>query len=359
MKRVTIINDLHIGVQRVSGTTIQSAIDLRAWAQRNYATLLRAAGNNTTVIVNGDLADSYEIPLAEALQLYIETGKYLDLNLDSDVVYVLGNHDLSKDDSKLGGIAFIGHLLKVAYPTRFQLVSKPSSLRDGIHIIPHVVNQEAFDAALAAVPGGTKFLFLHCNYDSSFASQADHSLNLPRATAKELKERGITMILGHEHQGRTLMGGSVVIVGNQFPTSISDCLAHGSAQKDGVKKFAQIVDVDGGVELLPYWDSDGADGYAEIDWQDLTDAPAQAKFIKVVGKATAEQASEVIRKISIFRQSSPAFVVSNGVEIEQLDDLGDLTLTVDSIKAINVLDLLWELLEPKQVEALKKLVAAG
>lgn len=356
--KTLVINDLHLGVQRSGGTTRQSAEELREWGHQQHARLLNIAAETgcSDVIVNGDLSDVYDLPLAQALEIYSVADAFLTANPGIRLYWALGNHDLSKDSARLGTVAFIGAILSAKY-TNFYLVNSPQLVNPDSYVIPHVPNQDLFELELDRVPDCTKWLFLHVNFDSSFAMQADHSLNLSRDQAKALKARGVTMVLGHEHQGREMLGGSVIIVGNQHPTSVSDCLPHGDAQKEGTK-HALIIDHDAGTcEYLTTWTPDDADGwYAEVDWKELADVEEEGRgFIRVVGDATVAESSDAIKAIATFRQRSKSFVVTNAVKVESLESLEELAESIEDVRSVNVVELLMELLDPKEREVVQSL----
>lgn len=360
--KTLIVNDLHLGVQRTGGTTLASASALREYAHQKHGQLLRLADANdcSRVVVNGDLTDVYDIPLLHALRIYEDVDSFMTEYPNIEVIWALGNHDLSKDSSKLGTVAFIGAILSYKHKL-FRVVNSAQALDNDTYVIPHVPNQDIFEYELGRVPEGTKYLLLHCNFDNTFACAADHSLNLSRDQAKALKARGITMIFGHEHQGREVLGGAVVIVGNQFPTSIADCLAHGDAQKDGIKR-ALVIDHtnDPETEKLKFietWASDAADGWFErIDWRDLKGTEEEGRgFIRVEGEASSAEASDVIKAISAFRQRSQSFVVTNAVQVEKLEGMDDAADSIEDIRSVNVIDMLMEQLDPKQREAVQKL----
>jgi DNA repair exonuclease SbcCD nuclease subunit len=359
MKRTLIINDLHLGVQRSGGTTIQSAAALRRWAHEQHRALLMEARFRRVerLVYNGDLTDTFDIELGDAIEIFADTRQFMMENPDIEVVWGEGNHDLSKDSSRMGTVAFIGRVLEATFPGRFLLVEQPRVLDDGLYLIPHLANQTLFDAALAAVPEGTRYLLLHCNYDNTFAGQQDHSLNISRDQAKELTRRGITVILGHEHQGRELMGGKVVIAGNQFPTSIADCLRHGDAQKDG-RKYCLLLDASGEITKLKTWDpeQEPTGWYAEVDWHDLKDTTEAGRgFIRVTGTASGLEAANVIKEISYLRQRSASFVITNAVKVEKPEGFDDLPDAIEDIQQVNVMELLYGMLEPEQVAKLKEL----
>lgn len=352
MSKILVVNDVHLGVNRVGGTTQQSVSELREFGHSQFKKLLETASNSGVfrVIINGDLADQYNLPLSEALEIYSTVCEWFDEgNPYTMLTLVAGNHDLSKDSSKLGTVEFVGALLKMKYPERFNLVTKPEAFGN-IFIIPHVPNQDLFEQALASVPEGTKYLLLHCNWDNKFAADAEHSLNLDRAQAKALAARGITLVLGHEHQGRDSMMGKVLVVGNQFPSSVSDCLGN-------TVKRAMLIEPEGH-RFIETWNAEqNADGwFARIDWKELDDVSEEGRgFIRVEGEATAEEAAEVIRAISAFRQRSKSFVVTNAVKVETLDDLDSLTESIEDVRSVDVLELLLEHLDPAQQEAIRKL----
>lgn len=347
--RTLVINDLHLGVNRSGGTTISSLAALRQYGHNQHRRLLGLARDGDTVIVNGDLADTYDITLTQAIEIYAVVAEWLREQPRSRLVWALGNHDISKDSSKLGTVAFLGALLEGQFPERFVLLPNAGRVSDEIYVIPHVANQEMFDMQLSRIPDNVKFVLLHCNYDNEFAGHMDHSLNISRRQAKAIKDRGIVMILGHEHQQRDLLGGSVVIVGNQFPSSVSDCL------NNETKRCVEIAD--GEVRSIQTWSRDDKVGYfREVDWKDLAGFIHEpAGFIRVTGQAAGEEASEMIKAISTLRSKSEAFVITNAVAVEQAEGLEELAQSVDDVRSVNVIDLLLDMLTPDQQIAVKRL----
>lgn len=353
--KYTVLNDLHLGVQRTGGTTAESAQTLRAFTLSNYKGLLNQASNN--VVINGDMFDTYSVPLVDLLDAYEITANWLS-NEACHLTLIAGNHDLSKNSANIGSLQLLAFLLKDRFPGQVEFIQGATWVDEGqgIYAISHVLNQELFDLELGRVPDNVKYLLLHCNFDNSFAGMADHSLNLMRDQARVLVKRGITVILGHEHQGRTIMNDKVIIVGNQFPTSIADCLAHGEGQKDGIKCMLQIDGDD--LELVPTWNHLQAwGGYEEVDWQYIGNAPINADFIRIDGKATSAQAAEVIKVISKLRQSSKAFVITNAVKIDAGEGQQEIEASVEDIRAVNVIDMLLEALDEDQRAVVRKLLA--
>jgi DNA repair exonuclease SbcCD nuclease subunit len=332
-------------------------VALREYGHNQFRNLLLLAGAEgcDRVIINGDLADQYNLPLSEALEIYETMDQWLQQNPNKGIILACGNHDLSKDSSRLGTVEFVGALLGMKYFGRFSLVAKPEQFGD-IYVVPHLVNQDLLELELSRVPEGVKYLLLHLNWDNRFAAEAEHSLNLDRAQAKALKERGITMILGHEHQGRESLGGKVVVVGSNFPSSIADCMPHGDGQKDGTKR-ALIIE-DGTHRFVPTWTPDDAEGwFARVDWRELKDVEEEGRgFVRVEGDASEAEAADVIKAISAFRQRSRSFVVANAVKVEQAESLEDIAASIEDIRNVSVLELLLEQLDDAQQAAVRKLL---
>lgn len=352
--KYTILNDLHIGVQRSGGTTGESAEALRQYAIQRYRELL-CFGRK--IIVNGDMFDTYQIPMIDLLLTYEATAGWLDLSPDHTIDLIPGNHCLSKNSMNLSSFELMSRLLQARYPEQVRYLAGGNWISEsaGIYAISHVANQELFELELSRVPEGVKTLLLHVNFDNKFAGQSDHSLNIDREQAKLLTKRGITLVLGHEHQGRTVMNDKVIITGNQYPTSVSDCLAHGDAQKDGRKYCLQIDGDD--MELIPTWSTDeSTGGYAEVDWRNLEAAPAGRKFIRVSGNATAAEAASVIKCISKLRQNSDAFVITNAVKVEGSGTDESFAESVEDIRGVDVLSMLIETLDTEQAACVRKLL---
>ena len=349
--RLLAVSDLHLGVNRTGGTTQETLATLRAYAHSKHRSLLQLAVTNNcdSVLVNGDLCDSYNVPLSEALEIYAVADCFLSDHPDKSLAWATGNHDLSKDSSRLGTVSFIGAVLGMKYPSRFRLIAKPEVLSTGVYVIPHVANQDLFQLEIDRIPPGVHTVFLHANFDSEFAMQADHSLNLSREQAKKLKAKGIRMIFGHEHQQREALSGSVLVVGNQFSQSVADCLANTS-------KRALILD-GADVSFVQTWTANDADGwYTEVDWKELADVEEEGRgFIRVVGDATVAESSDAIKAIATFRQRSKSFVVTNAVKVESLESLEELAESIEDVRSVNVVELLMELLDPKEREVVQSL----
>jgi hypothetical protein len=99
---------------------------------------------------------------------------------------------------------------------------------------------------------------------------------------------GWTLVFGHEHIGRTLYGGRVIIVGNQFPSSVSDCIG------DTDKHCLRIKN--GSLQLEHTWSAH--ENYALKQIGEDLKIPDHYKFIRVIGEASAAESAEVIKAVS-------------------------------------------------------------
>ena len=309
MTKLTIINDTHLGVTRTAGTTNTSATKLQSWMLRQFDSLLNQC-QDSHLLINGDLFDKFEVDKGIEFCVYARLLVWLKENPRQVLFLSAGNHDLSKDSSRRSSFINLCKYLSISgCQDRVRIMEEGVNLiTDGVAVIPHVPNQALLEANLEAALQieGLHTLFLHCNFDNHFAAQTDHSLNLSAERAQQFAERGIQLILGHEHHGRHL--GNVRIIGNQIPSSIADCL-----DPNKVKQYAVLE----GRELTLHDFMPVEDVFAEVDWQ--TDTLPDKQFIRVTGEATYEQASEVVQRIAEWRKSSDAFVITNAVKVGSLD----------------------------------------
>lgn len=352
MKPTVILNDLHLGVQRVAGTTPASQENLRYTLQLRLRAALDRFFDHDLIIL-GDLFDGFNVDASEVLACYFTLSEWLT-ETHNTLTLVAGNHDIGKRDDRLSSFGMLAQLLEDRFPTLVRVVDERSASFDGIHIIPHCMNQDLFELELAkALDAEPGYLLLHANVDNGFAECKDHSLNVSAEWLKKLSDRH-TLLFAHEHQARTLNYGKhdVIVLGNQWPSSIADCLSHGPAQKDG-RKYAHSIS-DSGVLQYETWCRDG--NFVQMPWDQLDDQTA-ANFIRIVGSAKADQASDVISAIAKYRAKSSAFVISNAVQIEGVEGLDEMSqLTFENVKTFDVLSALLAELTPEEGEAVKELL---
>lgn len=339
---LTIFNDPHIGVQRVAGTTKESALALRRYAiDRLRGLLSTATAYSSNVCILGDLFDAFTVPLEDVAQV---VAAFREFTSDgSELTLVLGNHDLSTDSTKMGAAQLVAAMV----PEVKLVEGKGAWVAEGVWAVPHLRNQEVFDLALNAVPP-CNYLLLHCNYDNQFAAQKDHSLNLCEARARELLEDtvGSNILLAHEHQHRTALNGRVVAIGNQFPTSVADCQSNHSGGQGGVKYYASIRDT--GLDMVPCWEAKGS--FLDVSWDsELTASATAAEFIRVSGIAERDRVVEAMRKVAKLRQTSSAYVVANAVRTPADDGRGgDVATSVEDVRAVDAVDEFLNLLDKRE-----------
>lgn len=341
---LTILNDTHLGVQRVAGTTPRSAAALNEWINQRFEGLVLSIHDD--LCINGDLFDQYIVPNRDLLFAYRVLMEWRETT-GAKLHLVPGNHDLSKDSSRLSSFELLAMLLQAAHPSDVKVYMAPGWVNDDVWVIPHLANQDLFDVALSEVPKEAKFVLLHANYDNHFAEQSDHSLNVSEQQAQKLIDQGAKLIFAHEHQHRKALDGGVVIVGNQIPTSVADCLGPD-------RKWLAVIE---GEELRLEEVMQIDQVFEMIDWRDLsTPMPGDTAFIRVTGEASANEAADVVSAIAKYRAKSDAFVITNAVKIEGVEAMDKLPETLESAKAFDVLGAILESLDPEEQKVVKKLL---
>lgn len=348
--KALIINDIHIDPKRVGGTTQVTAAMLRGRIQLQLQTLIMGHLDKH-LIINGDLLDEFTIDTVELLTTYFTLLEWCEQSDEDARLFICaGNHDRSAKGSKISSFELLCRILESASPKVVAKVEGAfSHLYGDVWVIPHCDNSELFelelDKAIDLIGSGASLL-LHCNYDSPWEHK-DHSLNISAEKAQQFVDKDIRLIIAHEHQKRVLKKGMVYITGNQFASSIADCLGNDA-------KYAHILHEDLSIE--PIQTSDITKEFIAVDWTQLENVTDQ-HFVRVEGKATAAQAVDVINTISKFRQHSETLVISNAVKIEGAGGIEDFEgVSLEEIKSFDVLASLLEQLDPAQQTAVKSLL---
>ncbi len=331
---LTVLNDVHIGAIRSTGTTPQSQIALR----QHLITSFKALLPDTDLMILGDLFDKENIPISDVLATYETLADWLK-EKSQRLYLVAGNHDLSKSSATMSSFDFLCKLLTGLYPQQVVAIHAPTMTPYG-YVIPHLANQDLFNLALEGVPACSN-LFLHCNYDNNFAVQSDHSLNLSREQADKAPVTNI--IIAHEHHQRRC--GKVTIPGNQIASSVSDWLSawptkHYVVVEGDVVQWRCAAERD--AQLL------------ELDWQSITES--HKHFIRITGTASADQASTAVSRISRLRQASRALVIVNAVTIVSEDTMEEFAQALEEARGFSVWDRLKTLLTEVEVAKLESLL---
>ena len=345
-----IFSDIHLSPSRTGGTTPQSAQALRDYIREQLGNLLdQHKGEHA--ICNGDLLDKFEIDSGELIKAYELLARHLETGT---LTLIMGNHDASAKGAKVSSFHVLCHFLISRFGNKVRMIDHTDGfcqVEGNVFAISHQLNQDLFaleiEKACATKHEG-EYLLLHCNVKNTFAEHSDTSLNLTDELLGKLMIAGWILVVGHEHQGYSLRGGRVIVVGNQFPTSVADCIG------ETTKHALRITD--DGVKYVETWSADG--NYAEIDWRDIAEHAGDEKFIRVTGDATSAESADVIAVISRFRQKSDAYVISNAVKVDGVAALDELAADcVEDIKAFDVVQAIMEHLDEKQQQTVKELLA--
>lgn len=313
---ILVLNDAHLGVKRVAGTTIWSQLALREFVADSLFQCLATANSNKCLFA-GDLFDNFTIDtndIAKAIEVFarawLSKGKHLWL--------VAGNHDDSAKGNKMSHFELLCTALRTAFPDLVHVTSvggySPGDgwvQVDNVIAVAHHCDQNAFLHTLRSLKHlyvDGNFVIVHANFDNGFAARSDHSLNVDREMAAWVTELGAKLLFAHEHQPRVMMDGNVIIMGNQWPTSIADCIGNEA-------KFGHVISDT--IQPFETWNVHNKHGFGLMDWHQLGEGLVPFEgFIRVTGDATAEEASTVMTTISRFRMKSKAMVVTNHVTID-------------------------------------------
>ena len=327
-----LLNDLHLDANRSAGTTPASAKALKEYSLSSFTNFLKTVDED--VIIVGDLMDTWQIGLSTVLAVYQAFDRWLEKG--HRLIVQAANHDLSTDSSRYGSLQFLMALF-ADHPNVQFVIEKGAWVAEGMYCIPQMQNQDSYNLELSRVPE-CEVLFLHCNVDNFHAVSSDHSLNITREQIGKLPAK--LVYAGHEHHARKI--DKVFVGGVQWPTSISDVL-------DKKDKFAYRLT---GTTLEPIktWD---AANYAELDWQNLI--PSDAQFIRITGKATAEQGADVADAVAKYRRASTAFIVSSAVKVGEDRQGETVAQTLEDLRGVNVMELLREYVTPEEMTTLETL----
>lgn len=340
-----IANDIHGGVKRSAGVTPTSMEALRTYLYSSFRDLLRTT-TEKHLLIDGDLLDQFEIDTRDWLEVYailkewLEGGKTLTLKA--------GNHDDSRKGSKVSSFHALCEVLSSSFEGHVQVIGIDqwdevwSDGSNRVYALAHCSNSDIFDLKLKgvlAVAEAGDWLLLHANYSNPHAAASQHSLNLTEEQAREFIDKGVSIGLSHEHQARREIpqgsrqtGAEVVVFGNQFCTSISDCLGNDC-------KHAHVLR-DGVLTKVKTWDSKGVNGFAQVNWRDLADYEGDAGFIRVCGEAKAHEAAAALNVIAKFRQKSDAFVISSAVQVEGVAVGEDTAKSIEQAKSFDVMEFI-------------------
>lgn len=349
-----ILNDNHIGAVRQAGTTLQSREDLRQHLVDQFDSLVTGI-TDYTLFIGGDLFDKFHIEERDLIATFTTLSNWIK-RTGGQLVLGGGNHDSSIKASLISSFELLYFMLNSLHPGNVQMINADrgfTQVVDDLYAIPHCHNQDLLNLEIQKAldeEGQGRVLHFHANYDNHFATQSDHSLNVSEEQAKALIEAGWTLVFAHEHQARTALDGKVIVVGNQTSSSISDCLGN------DFKQYLRILGP-GQFEFVKTEDTKSI--YQKIDWTQVGQDTIRddAKFIRVTGKATSEQAADAVNVVAGVRKVSNAFVVSNSITIEGIQDFDNLSdATFEDVSKVDVLDLLLSEFDENEQSIIKGLL---
>lgn len=361
-----VINDIHLGVERVGGTTPSSREELRSYMFKKTRDMLNVgAMNHDHVLVAGDLLDGFEISGRDWLETFNMLVSWLGEHENVRLTLAAGNHDWSPRGTKVSSFQMLCEALIQIFPERFDYlpVGTMGLYGETTWVLAHYPNQDTFDEALESVlstEGGIEghTVIVHANLANGFASNSDHSLNVSDDVALKFVKAGAHLCFAHEHQHRTFIPhgtpssatGTVTVFGNQVCSSIADCLGND-------EKYAWRIEDDGPKVELTTWSKDTFYPFTRIDWTEIDRAKDLEGFIRIEGHATMNQAADVVQAISSLRSKSKAFIIANAVKVDGIADLDALPQEFEAATAFDVLAFIKQNLTPEEWAVVEKLNA--
>lgn len=338
---IKLTTDWHCGVKRSGGTTPQTQVELQGYVLESLREALDPQHDH---LIAGDLLDQFTIDTASLMSVYGVLSEFLTTG--RHLAVVRGNHDFSVRGNQASSFDLLMHILEAQFPGSITVAREVTEWRQFV-LVPHLPNNELLKLEVARLNGVTgRVIVFHANYDNFHAADTQHSLNLTQEMVEPLLANGNQIVLGHEHDHRSLYAGRLLILGNGVPSSVADCL---SSQH----KFAAMFNgLDYALEPMV----NIPEVFAKVDWRDLPDAP-DVRFIRVTGEAPADQASQVVDTVAKFRQTSQAYVVSNAVRVDGVAGFDALAETsFEEITSFSVLDALLEELTEEEGKIVKELL---
>lgn len=366
-----ILNDTHLAAARKGGTTPQSAEALHQFLLSEFKRILWE-NMDKDLIHAGDLFDEMEVPNRFVLEAHNILSEWLVAS-KRQMYLVRANHDWHPAGRKLSAWELLVEILVSSFPEQVSgIYGEFTHVEGNIYAIGHAANSDIFELELeraidfAPSVEGKKILILHANYLNPFAAKSDHSLSVDEDMLARLVEAGYQVLGAHEHQARSLVltngkfktlsefepDADLIVLGNQTPSSIADCLSHGQAQRDG-KKYAHVIEGKD-ISRLETWNNTG--NFISVEWSDLARVEDQ-KFIRVTGKITKEQSAEVLSVIAKFRSKSKAFVVANSLQVEGVTLMeSEDEFSAEDIRSFNIVEEFLALFSGKEQAVLKPIL---
>ena len=354
MKSLLLLNDLHIGVKRSAGTTPASAQALRQYLLSGLMRTINEHPDKDVVIV-GDLFDAFEVDLSDLWGMFSILADWLVHR--NKLTLIRGNHDYSPKADKVSSFDILANVLRYTHEYQVHIIRDGlEEVSPGIWAVPHMPNQDLFDMELdKAMKVNGHYLLTHCNMmPPDCYGRHDHSLAIEEPRARELAGKFV-ILNAHEHQRISYdVGRGIYCLGNQFPSSIADCLSNGKRQEDGLK-YATVIHADMGRDDICTWGAIGS--YQRIDWREL-DQVSGAEFIRVSGDATAAESTQVMDAIAKLRNKSSAFVIANAVRIDGQEGAEQAAEEIfQGLKGFNVMGALLNELNEKERKVVEEVLS--
>jgi len=340
--RVKLTTDWHLGALRRAGATPQSNSDMQEFM---FEVFCKELDTRQPQLICGDLLDSFTVDAGCLLRTHDALAKFLETG--QELAVMRGNHDSNPRGQAMSSFDLLFGVLEKRFTKNLVVARTVTHWRQFV-LVPHLPNNDMFSLELSKLQGVKDRVFVfHSNFDSPYISDSLHSLNLTPEMVAPILKNGNKIVLGHEHTHRVLMEGSLLVLGNSVPSSVSDCLANTNKVSASFNGLDYVLETIVNLQEL----------YSDIDWRNISHVSQDLKFIRVSGNATAEEAAQVVSAIATLRKRHSALVISNAVEIEGMSQFDDLAkVSFEDVAKFDVLGMLLEEFSAKEQEALRSLL---
>lgn len=208
-----LISDIHFTIPNIelASESLSAAIDC-------------ANDLDVPLVIAGDLNDSKDIIRAKVANRLIELLK----RAQTDVILMVGNHDLINEKGKEHGLNYLAPYVVIA-----EQCGTTSILGENVGIFPYQSSSEELKEKLSRVPKGS-ILIMHQGFLG--ASMGDYVQDKSSLDPELVKD--FTVISGHYHRHQTL--GTVTYIGSPYTMTFGEA-------NDGPKGFL-VLNTDGTFE---------------------------------------------------------------------------------------------------------------
>lgn len=214
------VGDAHLGRKYVNGVPIHMRGAMEKLQREKFTNLLNGGTDGTTVLV-GDLLDSFIVDPADVD--FASSALLGAARRNPNILFVVlgGNHDESKDLTRVSSFDNFKAIVREANLKNVILIEKPTII-DNVGYISWSARYSAKELAeqLVKESKGQKLEAVFGHWDINLPSNANHYNMVPTEQLKAVTDK---IVSGHDHKPKELVrdGITITVTGSIMP------LAHG------------------------------------------------------------------------------------------------------------------------------------